>query len=142
APGTGGYAPGSSGGVVSAGGSAGSATSGDGGLGVAGVTLTVCAGADPPRIPPDSFPRCASVAGCNVSRCVPVNALPAGVPADLLGKCTDDSHVCVPDEYIKTYGQFLAKSCTSLGGVEGRCISTCVPQVNGLMDALPVDTCG
>lgn len=38
--------------------------------------------------------------------------------------------------------QFLAKSCKSILGAEGRCISTCIPQVNGLMDALPAEGCG
>src|SRR5512140_3057782 len=40
---------------------------------------------------------------------VPMNALPPGVPSDLLGPCGDGKSVCVPDEYIKTYGEFLAK---------------------------------
>ncbi|HVU01621.1 MAG TPA: hypothetical protein VHE30_07715 [Polyangiaceae bacterium] len=140
-PGSGGSSPG--GGAPGGGGSAGAgAGSGTGGIGVPGTTIVVCEGQTPPNIPPDSFPSCTPIAGCGVSRCVPVSALPKGVPADLLGQCGDAQHVCVPDEYIKTYGEFLAKTCTSLAGVEGRCISTCVPQVNGLMDALPQDVCG
>jgi len=146
----------SSGGVTSsgsgssgAGSTTGNSAGGNSDLGE-GVTISICEGAHPPNIPPASFPSCAPIAGCGVSRCVPIGALPKadpsihtqGVPADLLQKCGDGNSVCVPDEYIKTYGEFLPKTCKSLGGVEGRCISTCVPQVNGLMDALPKDVCG
>jgi hypothetical protein len=150
-PATGGTSPVGGGGTTttgsggtSSGGAASGGTSGTGGstgLG-AGVTITVCAGQSPPNIPPDSFPSCTPIAGCAVSRCVPINALPANVPAKLLGPCGDGKSVCVPDEYIKTYGEFQTKQCKSILGAEGRCISTCVPQVNGLMDALPKDVCG
>ncbi len=63
-------------------------------------------------------------------------------PLDLLGKCEDTTTVCVPDDYTKTYDRFLPKKCASLEGAEGRCISTCIPQVNGLMDVLPKADCG
>lgn len=106
-----------------------------------GITGTVklCPCAKPVSIPFQSLAPC-KMTGCSNAHCVPTNLIPPSAPIDLLGSC-DESTKCVPDDYVITFAQFLAKKCTSLGGAEGRCISTCIPQVNGLMDALPVDVC-
>jgi len=104
-------------------------------------TIELCADASIVNLPMDTFEPCEMV-GCNTAHCVPAAAVPAEVPIELLGRCADPTTVCIPDDYTATFGKFLAKECESIGGVEGRCISTCVPQVNGLMDALPTAGCG
>jgi hypothetical protein len=48
----------------------------------------------------------------------------------------------VPDAYVVTQGVFQVKKCTSLLSAEGRCISTCIPQVNTQLTTLPKDVCG
>src|SRR5205814_6920511 len=58
-----------------------------------------------------------------------------------LAMCPNNAGFCTPDDYIATQGKFLVKKCTSLEGAEGRCISTCVPQVLKQIDQLPVDMC-
>jgi hypothetical protein len=106
-----------------------------------GSTIELCSGSCPVNIPVSSFSPCKMV-GCTAAHCVPKSAVPASVPLELLAECDDTTTVCIPDDYTASFGKFLAKSCTSLLGAEGRCISTCIPQVNGLMDVLPKDVCG
>lgn len=130
---------------MSAGGTSTGGTSGSGGttatLDYPGSTIELCPGAPLVSLPVESFAPC-NVVGCQAAHCVPESAIPADVPKELLGRCEDPTTLCVPDDYTATFGKFLAKSCESILGAEGRCISTCIPQVNGLMDALPQDNCG
>jgi hypothetical protein len=136
--GAGGAGPvGAGGATVAPGGTSGLATLPD----FPGSTIELCPGEPVVSLPLDSFAKC-EINACNMAHCVPVAAIPASVPLELLGRCADPTTVCVPDDYTATFGKFLPKSCESLLGEEGRCISTCVPQVNGLMDFLPKDTCG
>jgi hypothetical protein len=58
-----------------------------------------------------------------------------------LGKCMDASKLCVPDVFIKTGGKFTPKTCTSVGGAEGRCLSLVLPDVKDQEALLPQDTC-
>jgi hypothetical protein len=58
-----------------------------------------------------------------------------------LDKCTDASKLCVPDVFITTGGKFTAKTCTSVGGAEGRCLSRVLPDVQAQEALLPQDTC-
>jgi hypothetical protein len=58
----------------------------------------------------------------------------------LLAKCPDNSY-CTPDDYLATQGEFLLKTCTSLEGAQGRCVSTCVTQVSKQVNQLPKDVC-
>jgi hypothetical protein len=110
-------------------------------LDFAGSTIEACEGAPAVSLPVDSFQPC-NMVGCQLAHCVPAAAIPESVPIELLGTCDDPTTVCVPDDYTATMGQFIPKSCESILGAEGRCISTCIPQVNGLMDALPQGDCG
>ncbi|HMJ13926.1 MAG TPA: hypothetical protein VK524_21060 [Polyangiaceae bacterium] len=116
-----------------------------GGAGVA-VTTTTCPDAPAQELPLDSFPPCTGMAACESAHCIPKTLLTsAGIPEytrNLLGVCADPSSLCVPDNYAKPFGRFKPKTCTSLGNAEGRCISTCIPQINGLMDVLPKADCG
>jgi hypothetical protein len=87
---------------------------------------------------PSALPVCPSCAGG--ARCLP-NAL---IPADnleQLGACDGESS-CVPDEFIRTGGNFIATTCTSIAGAEGRCLSECLPDVAEKAANLPVDICG
>lgn len=48
---------------------------------------------------------------------------------------------CVPEEYLKTYGQHLPAACTSFAGIEGRCFSLVFADVGANKDVLLRDTC-
>jgi hypothetical protein len=48
---------------------------------------------------------------------------------------------CVPEEYLKNYGQYKAPACKSFAGIEGRCFSTVFKDVAAEADVLPRDTC-
>lgn len=73
------------------------------------------------------------------SHCMP-NALVPEHQRDLLGAC-DAERKCVPDTLIVSGGNRPAPTCTSIGGAEGRCQSTCIPEVGLQADMLPVDIC-
>jgi len=60
--------------------------------------------------------------------------------ASFLAQC-DDNTMCVPDDFIETAGNFIAKSCESVLGAEGRCMSTCLPLVAEQADQLPKAGC-
>ncbi len=71
--------------------------------------------------------------------CVP-NAL---VPQDVMGFldfCNKDS-MCVPDALIETQGNFLLPTCNAIMGLEGRCLSTCIPQVQAQANFIQRDIC-
>jgi hypothetical protein len=148
APGAGGSGgTGNGPGVGGTGGSTGplgcSAASVGGGAGVP-FTTERCPDAPAQDLPLDQFQPC-TMNACNDAHCIPktlIAALPNPIDQSLLGACQDPSTLCVPDDYSKPFARFKPKSCSSLGGAEGRCISTCIPQVNGLMDVLPKADCG
>jgi hypothetical protein len=48
---------------------------------------------------------------------------------------------CAPDKFIESAGNGLPKTCTSVAGAEGRCLSTCLPAVAGEAALLPQDVC-
>jgi hypothetical protein len=104
-------------------------------------SVDLCPNATPLNIDTSMFSPC-SIIGCHDAHCVPASLIQAVDPGavKLLASC-DSSSLCVPDDYVTTGAKFLAKACHSLLGAEGRCISTCVTQVNGLMDVLPQDVC-
>lgn len=84
-----------------------------------------------------SFEPCSS---CPNARCVPSAAV-IMEGADKLGLCADGQGKCVPDKYLETGGFFLLQHCVSLQGAEGRCLSTCIPEVAVQKDRLPRDIC-
>jgi hypothetical protein len=108
-----------------------------------GATAQSCPDTSPTPLDPSIFPPCSNGTTCNAAHCIPDAAIPAGVDKRLLGRlsCATGS-LCVPDELASRIGRFKFKTCTSIGGAEGRCVSTCIPQVNGLMDVLPREGCG
>jgi hypothetical protein len=142
--------------VVAIGCSAGGGSSGSGGpVGGAGGTgntggttstsdikitgsATQCPGTTP-MLPQGQIASCASMT-CQAAHCVPADQVPKGTDTTQLGKCPDGT-LCTPDDFIATFGQFLVKSCTSIDGAEGRCISTCIPRVAEQMTRLPQTGC-
>jgi hypothetical protein len=84
-----------------------------------------CPWAGPAVFDPTVFAACSS-ATCSGAHCVPAAIVPPGEQS-LLAVCTDG--LCAPDAVIAAGGEFVPKSCTSIAGAEGRCLSTCLPSV-------------
>jgi hypothetical protein len=107
-------------------------------------TVTQCPGTTPQPLPNEMVASC-TLEGCSAAACIPSNLIQQFVSPETdltpLGTCGDPSVYCVPIDYIATTGQFLFKSCTSLGGAEGRCVSTCIPLVAERMTQLPQADC-
>jgi hypothetical protein len=85
------------------------------------------------------FPECTL---CDNARCVPTT-LVSGLAADQVARLADcdADNKCVPEIYIETGGNFLAETCTSVDGAEGRCLSLCVPEVEEQQGFIPRDLC-
>jgi hypothetical protein len=89
-----------------------------------------------PTQPPKTFTHCCSDRGF----CVPPS-LAGSLASNLLkDKCTSGM-LCAPSEL--TDPTFVPKTCASLDGAEGRCLSTCLGgQVASQADRLPTAGCG
>jgi hypothetical protein len=90
----------------------------------------------PPLIDPNIFPACTS---CGGGHCVPGMLIPEEL-SESLAEC-DPGNLCVPDEYIETGGDFIPQTCRAVGDLEGRCLSTCLPDVLAMSDFLDRDLC-
>lgn len=108
------------------------------------ATAQNCPDTSPTPLPLDSFPSCSNGTTCKAAHCIPGALIPPAIDQRLLGStgCSVAGSLCVPDELSTRIGRFKFKTCSSIGGAEGRCVSTCIPQVNGLMDVLPAAGCG
>jgi hypothetical protein len=151
--GAGGARAGAGGSANAGGGAAGNSGTGGAGEGAAGSAGDDGASGDgpdeddggrecvyngPPVIDPADLASCES-ATCQGAHCLPRDFVNPEQSAEL-ADCNADEE-CVPDLLIRTVGQFLLASCRSLGGAEGRCLSTCIPRVAEQLDVLPVDVC-
>lgn len=112
-------------------------TVGSGGTGTGGEEPPPCPHEGPDIIDPSTLEVCPMCAGG--ARCIPSNLIPPEF-ADNLGDC-DAMSKCVPDDFIKTEGNFIPATCTSIAGNEGRCLSECLPDVAAQAALLPQDTC-
>jgi hypothetical protein len=74
-------------------------------------------------------------------RCVKESVIDTVAPEAKSRLAPCDDGLCVPEEILAAYGQYLPASCTSIAGIEGRCISTVLPEVETNEDILPKDTC-
>jgi hypothetical protein len=106
-------------------------------------TCEVVEPADPPVS--DSFTACSEdVCPAQNSVCVPTTVLESlGTPAssiELLGAC-DAENKCVPREFVDATGKFIQPTCESVACAEGRCLSSCIPQVATQADLLPQADC-
>jgi hypothetical protein len=105
------------------------------------------AGCMPPETPLDvsRFPKCsAEICPAQDSVCFPISTLRAIASQetiDVLANCEAENTKCVPIELASAAGRSLLTKCKSINGVEGRCTSTCVPQVAQQMSLLPKDVC-
>lgn len=107
-------------------------------------------------LPLDSFQKCAVVEGgvtdggagvgpeCIDGYCVAITLMTAvGVgqaQLDLLANCSA-TEKCVPGKFVQYQNKFTPKTCVSVAGAEGRCLSECIPQVSSQKSFLPVDVC-
>jgi hypothetical protein len=100
-------------------------------------TILSCPWTGPNVVEPGAFPACSPA--CAGAHCVPSSLVPASTQT-LLATC--DQGFCTPDPFVATGGNFVPKTCTSVAGAEGRCLSTCLPSVAQQAALLPDDTCG
>lgn len=115
-------------------GDGGSLSAGDGGGG------PTCPYTGPPIIDPTTFPACSPA--CNGAHCVPAAIVPTADQSQL-ASCMSNGMpgFCAPDTFIQSDGQGLPPTCTSVAGSEGRCLSTCLPEIASEADVLPQSTC-
>jgi len=97
-----------------------------------------CPHKGPPVIEPTSFPACQ----CGDSHCVPDSVVPSSMASKLATCSGDPKGKCVPDSLIASGGDFIPATCKSIADVEGRCLSTCLPDVASQAAMLPQSTCG
>jgi hypothetical protein len=113
--------------------------SSDGGSGTGGTPEPMCPHMGPDIIDPTTLPACPTTMCAGGARCVPTTLIPPEYLMQL-ADCDADNK-CVPDDFIKTNGNFIPDTCTSIAGAEGRCISECLVAVAAQADMLPADTC-
>jgi hypothetical protein len=131
-------------GVVTGGGGQGGQTTGCTGCGADGGTEAgtegggpACPYTGPPIIDPTAFPACAPA--CDGAHCVPAGLVPA---ADQSKLAPCPGGFCTPDSFIASEGNSVPKTCKSVAGAEGRCLSTCLPAIQGgEAQLLPQDVC-
>jgi len=111
--------------------SGGAPPAGSGGPG--GTGSGTCPHVGPPVIDPATFPACGADA-----HCAPTAAVPQTMQAQLKACPTG---LCVPDKFIASGGNFIPKSCDSVGGAEGRCLNVNIPQVDSQKARLPQGAC-
>jgi hypothetical protein len=110
-------------------------------LGAMDAGPTVCPYVGPPIIDPTTLPQCSPT--CGGAHCLPATLVPPAQQT-LLTACTAANNMpglCAPDPLIATGGNFVPKSCTSVAGAEGRCLSSCLPSVASMASLLPQDVC-
>jgi len=116
---------------------------GDGGAGDAGMSDgggPTCPYTGPPLIDPTTFDQCSPA--CAGAHCMPASLVPAGDQSQLASCMTMGSPgFCAPDTLIQSAGYGLPKTCTSVAGSEGRCLSTCLPAIQAEQQLLPQDIC-
>jgi hypothetical protein len=111
-------------------------------------SVTQCTGTQPVTLPQDvSVPSC-QVPGCVHAACITGDQVHQYAPniqqatLNLEAYCPNAPNAyCTPGDYIATGGQFLFKKCTSLLNLEGRCVSTCIPQIYNQQTYLPKADC-
>lgn len=86
-----------------------------------------------PVIDPSTLPACCEGAHCLSESLVP----PDG--ASMLAPC--EGGYCVPDLLLESGGYFTLPSCRSIAGLDGRCLSTCLPAIAEQASNLPQSSC-
>jgi hypothetical protein len=88
-----------------------------------------------PTLDVSGYPSCGARA-----HCAPETLVAEDQRADL-ARCADGTSYCVPDDFLRRGGRYTPPLCASVGGREGRCLSTALPQVAAEQASLPVATC-
>ena len=79
--------------------------------------------------------------GCGTGmHCLPKAIVPKDF-SSMLTPCPDGESLCAPDKTIEANGQFIPKTCASVGGAEGRCLNSAIPQVSAQGKFLPSEGC-
>jgi len=107
--------------------------------GSGGAANDDCAPSPSPIEPADLTPCPSYVCEVGGAHCVPKGLVPAD-QTDLLAECNADLY-CVPDPLIETFGKLQPQKCTAVMGLEGRCLSPCIPQVAESADYLQQGSC-
>src|SRR5262249_27735164 len=74
---------------------------------------------------------------CGGAHCLPAQYVPAD-EQKLLAPCPGG--FCAPDPIIESDNHWIPSFCRSIAGAEGRCLSTCLPEVSS-QPLLPQSTC-
>lgn len=91
-------------------------------------------GTDEPDGPPSKFAACCGKGIAAQGQCVPKKLLLANASdeqIDLLGRdtCADSESACVPNDWVNAT-EIELTPCRTFSILEGRCMSTCLPQVS------------
>src|SRR5262249_17872580 len=97
-------------------------------------TQITCPWNGPDVIDPAKLPDCDTP--CAGSHCLPAQYVPTEARA-LLASCQGGTGFCTPDRIIETNDNWVPTTCASVAGVEGRCLSTCLPEVADKAVVLP-----
>ena len=73
------------------------------------------------------------------ARCVDEGDLPDRF-AQQLSTCSTGG-LCVPESILTARGEVAPKRCSSVGGIDGACLSKCLPEVASSSALLPQDLC-
>jgi hypothetical protein len=88
------------------------------------------------------MPVPSDLAPCTINNCEGAHCTTnvGGTFSNIFAQCLDSSS-CVPDGFIASQYQPEFKTCATFEGFEGRCLSTCLPEVSGQIGYLPQDSC-
>ncbi|MBS2013816.1 MAG: hypothetical protein JST00_13080 [Deltaproteobacteria bacterium] len=100
-----------------------------------GTPNVACPYVGPPLVDVNTFAACGGGPGM---RCVPTTLVPADV-AKMLEPCP--TGLCAPEKSIAAGGNYLPKTCSAVGGAEGRCINASIPNIKQQASQLSKDTC-
>jgi len=89
-----------------------------------------------PAIDPATLAPCPD--GCG-GHCLDEKLVPPE-QASQLASCGSGA-LCVPDDVLEMGGKLIPKTCASIAGFEGRCLSDCLPEVAAQAAMLPKDVC-
>ena len=98
-----------------------------------------CPYTGPDVLNPAVFASCGAGAHC-LAKSLIMNKTQAAE----LGPCKTKENtdgLCTPDVAIKTGGNFIAKTCTSVGNIEGRCLNKMLPKIAAQASKLPQGVC-
>jgi hypothetical protein len=105
-------------------------------------TIISCPWNGPAVVDPSQLPLCDD--SCAGAHCLPSSVVPPA-EAGMLATCGSGATAgyCAPDSIIVGGGESVPASCTPFSGQgEGRCLSTCIPQIASQASQLQKVSCG